>query len=112
MLLLLIQAVADAAPPEKRPALLTLIYSGGFVLLTLLLLFSSIRQSLARRGFGGGGVASQDLPLEVRGRLSSITTNRGLRVLRWFFVALILVVFGFHFYWPATRKIPTNAFRN
>ncbi|MEJ7616321.1 MAG: penicillin-binding transpeptidase domain-containing protein [Pyrinomonadaceae bacterium] len=101
MLLLLIQATIEVgAPPEKRPALLTLIYTGGLVLLALLLLFSSLRQSLRRRRFGLDPVAvADDLPIEVRGRLGSTTTNRGLRILRWVFVGLILAVFGFHIYW-------------
>lgn len=101
LLLLFIQAAAETTPPEKRPALLTLIYTGGFVLLASLLLFSSIKQSWRRRRLNLDPIAATvaDLPLEVRGRLSSATTNRGLRALRWFFIALILTVFGFHVYW-------------
>lgn len=104
--LLLIQsaassAAAAAAPPERRPALLSLIYVGGFLLLALILLLSSLwrgwRQSVAPGATGG--VAAPDLPAEVRARLGASSTNRGLRVLRWFFVLLLAAVFGFHVYW-------------
>ncbi len=39
------------------------------------------------------------MPPEVRRRLGSTSTNRGLRALRWIFVLLSLAVFGFHIYW-------------
>ena len=41
----------------------------------------------------------EDLPPEVRRRLGSTSTNRGLRALRWIFVLLSLSVFGAHIYW-------------
>ena len=41
----------------------------------------------------------EDLPPEVRRRLGSTSTNRGLRALRWIFVLLSFSVFGFHIYW-------------
>lgn len=91
-------AASVAAPPEKRPALLSLIYVGGFLLIALLLLLSSLWNGW-RQSPAVGAVAAPDLPAEVRGRLGATSTNRGLRVLRWFFVLLLIGVFGFHIYW-------------
>ncbi|HEY6231825.1 MAG TPA: penicillin-binding transpeptidase domain-containing protein [Pyrinomonadaceae bacterium] len=83
--------------PERMPALLTLIYLGGLALIVLLLLFSLFRNR--RRGVTVPAAVPDDLPPEVRKRLSSISTNRGLRALRWVFVLLSLSVFAFHIYW-------------
>ena len=83
--------------PERMPALLTLIYVGGFALIILLLLVSLFRN---RRRLGATAVAvPQDLPSEVKKRLGSTSTNRGLRALRWLFVMLALGLLGFHVYW-------------
>src|ERR1051325_11018802 len=83
--------------PERMPALLSLIYLGGLALIVLLLLFSLFRNR--RRGGTVPAAVPDDLPPEVRKRLSSISTNRGLRALRWVFVLLSLSVFAFHIYW-------------
>lgn len=83
--------------PERMPAIMTLIYLGGFLLIILLLLVSLFLNR--RRGLSAAGAASQDLPVEVRKRLGSTSTNHGLRALRWFFVLLSLTIFGFHIYW-------------
>jgi peptidoglycan glycosyltransferase len=83
--------------PERMPALLTLIYLGGLLLVVLLLLFSLFRNR--RRGVTVPAAVPDDLPPEVRRRLSSTSTNRGLRALRWLFILLSLSVFGFHIYW-------------
>lgn len=83
--------------PERTPALLTIIYMGGFALLILLLLFSLLRNR--RRGIKTAASIPADLPNEVKKRLGSTSTNRGLRALRWFFVLLSLGLFGFHTYW-------------
>jgi cell division protein FtsI/penicillin-binding protein 2 len=83
--------------PERVPALVTLIYLGGFLLIILLLLVSLFLNR--RRGLSAAAAASEDLPAEVRKRLGSTSTNRGLRALRWFFVLLSLAIFGFHIYW-------------
>jgi cell division protein FtsI/penicillin-binding protein 2 len=89
---------ATAAPSlEKNPALLSLIYMGGLGLMIIWLIVALIRFRRQRSGLSA--VASEDLPEEVRERLGSTTTNRGLRVLRWLFIALALTVFGFHVYW-------------
>ena len=83
--------------PERLPALLTLIYVGGFALIILLLLISLFRN---RRRIGATALAvPDDLPNEVKKRLGSTSTNRGLRALRWLFVMLSLGLVGFHVYW-------------
>ncbi len=83
--------------PEKMPALLTLIYLGGLLLVVLLLLLSLFVNR--RRGILVAAAISEDLPKEVRRRLGSTSTNRGLRALRWIFVLLAMALFGFHIYW-------------
>jgi cell division protein FtsI/penicillin-binding protein 2 len=79
------------------PALLTLIYLGGLLLIVLLLLISLFLNR--RRGTVTAAAIPEDLPKEVRRRLGSTSTNRGLRALRWIFVLLALAVFSFHIYW-------------
>lgn len=100
-LLLLLQSASPtpvtAHVPERMPALITLIYVGGFFLI-ILLLFSSLLRSWLR-GSHHGHVIPDDLPKDVKRRLGSTTTNRGLRALGWVFVALAIGVFSFHIYW-------------
>lgn len=90
-------AAANAVPLEKQPAMLSLIYMVGLGLMILLLLISLIRNRRARSALAA--VAPADLPDEVRQRLGSTTTNRGLRALRWLYVLLALAVFSAHIYW-------------
>jgi peptidoglycan glycosyltransferase len=78
------------------PALLTLIYVGGFAFVILLLLLGLVRN---RRSTAPTTAIPQDLPKEVRKRLGSASTNRGLRGLRWLFVLAAFGLFGFHIYW-------------
>src|SRR6201988_5270389 len=80
--------------PERTPALLTLIYVGGFGLIILLLLLGLVRN---RRQ--AVPAIPQDLPKDVRKRLGSTSTNRGLRGLRWLFVLLSFGLFSFPIYW-------------
>jgi penicillin-binding protein A len=100
ILLLLLLQTSSPTPlptphvPERTPALFTLIYVGGFGFVILLLLLGLIR---SRRQIGPA--IPQDLPKEVRKRLGSTSTNRGLRALRWLFVLLAFGLFGFHIYW-------------
>jgi peptidoglycan glycosyltransferase len=82
--------------PERMPALLTLIYVAGFALIIILLLVGLIRN---RGPQSKGSAIAEDLPKEVRKRLGSTSTNRGLRGLRWLFVAMSLAVFSAHIYW-------------
>jgi peptidoglycan glycosyltransferase len=88
---------AKAVPLEKQPAMLSLIYMGGLALMILLLLFSLVRNRRARSSLAA--IAPADLPDEVRQRLGSTSTNRGLRALRWLYVLLALSVFTAHVYW-------------
>jgi peptidoglycan hydrolase-like protein with peptidoglycan-binding domain len=92
-----VKNIAHAAMPEKQPALLSLIYMGGLALMVLFLLLSLLRNRLRRPAIAS--LASADLPAEVRDRLGTTSTNRGLRALRWLFVLCALGVFGFHVYW-------------
>jgi penicillin-binding protein A len=101
-LFLFIQAAANNAsasspPLEKQPALLSLVYMGGLALMVLFLLVSLIRNRRHRSALAA--VAPKDLPQEVRQRLGSTSTNRGLRALRILFILLALGVFSFHVYW-------------
>jgi peptidoglycan glycosyltransferase len=82
---------------ERKPALLSLVFMAGFALMVLLLIISVIRNR--RRISGLAATASADLPDEVRKKLGSTATNRGLRFLRWLYVLMALTVFGFHVYW-------------
>ena len=84
--------------PESKPALLSLVYIGGAALMALIL-FASVLLMRRRRRSALEAIAPADLPPEVRQRLGTTSTNRGLRVLRWFFVALALGVFASHVYW-------------
>src|SRR5215217_4638508 len=79
---------------ERTPALFTLIYVVGFALVILLLLLGLIRN---RRQ--AVTPIPADLPREVRRRLGSTSTNRGLRALRWLFMLLAIGLFSFHIYW-------------
>lgn len=82
---------------EKNPALLSLVYMGGLALMIIWLIVALIRFRRQRSGLAA--VAPEDLPEEVRQRLGSTSTNRGLRFLRVFYIVLALLVFGFHVYW-------------
>ena len=82
---------------ERTPALFTLIYVGGFALVIVLLLLGLIRNR--RNTAPSGAVLPDDLPKEVRKRLGSHSTNRGLRALRWLFLLLSIGLFSFHIYW-------------
>ncbi len=100
-LLLLFQSPTPSPTPiphvlERTPALFTLIYVGGFALIILLLLLGLIRN---RRQYDANGAVSEDLPKAVKKRLGSTSTNRGLRALRWLFIALSVGLFSFHIYW-------------
>jgi cell division protein FtsI/penicillin-binding protein 2 len=112
--LFLLQAAAANAPvvavpsPEKQPALLSLVYMGGLALMGLWLLVSLFRN---RRRSALAAVAPADLPDEVRQRLGSTSTNRGLRALRWLFVLLALGVFGFHVYWARYAEAGNERFQ-
>jgi penicillin-binding protein A len=102
------QAVRSVPPPEKEPALLSLVYMGGMSLMVLLLIISLIRN---RRRSALAAIAPQDLPDEVRRKLGSTATNRGLRALRVLFVLMALVVFGLHVYWARYAEEQNERFQ-
>ncbi|HEY6122159.1 MAG TPA: penicillin-binding transpeptidase domain-containing protein [Pyrinomonadaceae bacterium] len=83
--------------PEKMPAVITLVYVAGFAFIVLLLLLSFLRNR--RRPAGAAAAVPANLPKEVRKRLGSTSTNRGLRALRWLFVLLAIGLFAVHVYW-------------
>jgi penicillin-binding protein A len=101
-LLLLLFQTPSASPvptphvPERMPALFTLIYVGGLAFVLLLLLLGLVRNR--KRPVATAAIPA-DLPKEVRKRLGSHSTNRGLRALRWLFVVLSIALFSFHIYW-------------
>ena len=82
--------------PERMPALFTLIYVGGLALVLLLLILGLVRN---RRQPIANAAIPEDLPKDVKKRLGSTSTNRGLRALRWLFILLSLALFSFHVYW-------------
>jgi len=100
-LLLLFQSAAPTPVttplPERMPAALTLIYLVGLALIVLFLLVSFLRNR--RKAGDNPGAASVDLPREVKRRLGSTSTNRGLRALRWLFVLMSLGLLAVHIYW-------------
>jgi penicillin-binding protein A len=101
LLLLLLQTPSPSPlptphVPERMPALFTLIYVGGFGLVLLLLLLGLVRN---RKRPVATAAIPDDLPKEVRKRLGSHSTNRGLRALRWLFLVLSIGLFSFHIYW-------------
>src|SRR5918999_1997113 len=83
--------------PEWWPALSTLIYLAGLLIIVLFLLITLLLRR--RRGMLVSAAVPADIPDEVKKRLGSTSTNRGLRSLRWTFVILSLGLVGFHVYW-------------
>ncbi|MDX6613403.1 MAG: penicillin-binding protein [Blastocatellia bacterium] len=102
------QATPVATAPEKLPAWITLIYIGGLLLVVLLLLLSLVRTWHRPAARGNN---PNDLPTEVRKKLGSTSTNRGLRALRVLFVIIALAVFGFHVYWAKYAESSNDRFQ-
>jgi cell division protein FtsI/penicillin-binding protein 2 len=99
--LLLFQSPSPSPTPvvdalERMPALFTIIYVAGFGFVILLLFLGLLR---SRKRPPATAAIPADLPKEVRKRLGSASTNRGLRALRWLFILLAFGLFGFHIYW-------------
>src|SRR5919106_1150030 len=102
LLLLLFQSASPSPVsvphvPERTPALFTMIYLIGFAFVILLLLLGLVRNRRATAPTTSA--VSGDLPKEVKKRLGSHSTNRGLKFLRWLFVLLSIGLFSFHVYW-------------
>ncbi|HEY0321074.1 MAG TPA: penicillin-binding transpeptidase domain-containing protein [Pyrinomonadaceae bacterium] len=103
-------AAAQKLPtPEKEPALLSLVYMGGLSLMILLLLISLIRNRRQRSALAA--IAPEDLPDEVRRKLGSTATNRGLRALRILFILMAFGVFGLHVYWARNAAAENERFQ-
>ena len=99
--LLLFQSPSPSPTPvvealERMPALFTIIYVAGFGFVILLLFLGLLR---SRKRPPATAAIPADLPKEVKKRLGSASTNRGLRALRWLFILLAFGLFGFHIYW-------------
>ncbi|HEX8653164.1 MAG TPA: penicillin-binding transpeptidase domain-containing protein [Pyrinomonadaceae bacterium] len=120
LLLMILQAANTAAttatnspvkaqPLEREPALLSLVYMGGLAVMVLILFFSLLRNRRKRSALET--IAPADLPDEVRRRMGSTSTNRGLRGLRVLFVLLALTVFGFHIYWARYAESSNERFQ-
>src|SRR5262245_47814867 len=86
-----------ATSPEKLPAWLTLAFLIGIAFVALLLLIALVRIWFSRKG--GAAQILTNLSGELRRRLGSSATNRGLRVWRWVFLLIAISMFGFHVYW-------------
>ena len=79
---------------ERTPAGLSIVYLIGLGVLIGFLLLTFL-DNFRRPKF----VFEQDLPKEVRRKLTQTIANRGLYVWQTLFVALALFVFGFQVYW-------------
>ena len=79
---------------ERTPAGLTVIYLIGIAILITFLILSFIA-NFRRPKFA----FEQNLPKEVKRKLTTTVTNRSLRVWQVIFILLAFTVYGFHVYW-------------
>lgn len=79
---------------ERTPAGLSIIYIAGTAIL-IILLFLSFFGNLRRRRFP----FEENLPDEVKRKLTATQANRSLRLWQIVFVLLAFTVYGFHVYW-------------
>ena len=79
---------------ERTPAGLSIVYLIGMAVLILFLMLSLFR-NFRRPKFA----FEENLPKEVKRKLSSTLTNRSLRIWQIVFILLAFSVFGFHVYW-------------
>jgi penicillin-binding protein 2 len=87
-------SIQDAPALERRPAVMSIIYLVGLTIIALLLLLSVFRNRSANiKSF------AEDISDDVKQKLSSTATNRGLKFLRLLYVLMAFFVFGFHIYW-------------
>lgn len=78
---------------ERTPAGLTLIFLIGVAVLLVFLILSFFRNTRLKFAF------EENLPKEVKRKLSSTVTNRSLRIWQIIFIILAFTVYGFHVYW-------------
>jgi peptidoglycan glycosyltransferase len=79
---------------ERTPAGLTMVYLIGIGILVVLLAISFL-SNFRRPKFS----FEQDLPQEVKRKLTTTLANRSLRIWQFVFIFLALFVYGFHVYW-------------
>ncbi len=79
---------------ERTPAGLSIVYIGGVAVLIVLLILLSF-SNFRRRKFA----FEENLPEEVKQKLTTTLANRSLRVWQIVFVILAFTVYGFHVYW-------------
>lgn len=78
---------------ERTPAGLSLVFVIGIGVLVFFLLLSFLRNARPRFAF------EENLPKEVKRKLTTTVTNRSLRVWQGVFVLLAFSVYGLHVYW-------------
>lgn len=78
---------------ERTPAGLSLVYLIGVAVLLVFLFISFLRNTRLKFAF------EENLPKQVKRRLTSTVTNRSLRIWLFVFVGLAFTVYGFHVYW-------------
>jgi peptidoglycan glycosyltransferase len=101
MLLFLLQQTAGWRPEtwfggqvlERTPAGLSLVYLIGVAVLLVFLFLSFLRNTRLKFAF------EENLPKQVKRKLTSTVTNRSLRIWLFVFVGLAFTVYGFHVYW-------------
>jgi len=79
---------------ERTPAGLSLIYLAGIAVLLLFLVLGFLR-NFRRPKFA----FEENLPREVKRKLTTTLANRSLRIWQFVFIFLALFVYGFHVYW-------------
>ncbi len=79
---------------EHTPAGLSVVYIAGVAVLILLLILLSF-SNFRRRKFA----FEENLPDEVKRKLTATLANRSLRIWQIVFVILAFTVYGFHVYW-------------
>lgn len=78
---------------ERTPAGLSIVYLIGIAVLLGFLVISFIRTQRPQFAF------EENLPKQVRRKLTSTVTNRSLRIWQIIFIILAFSVYGFHVYW-------------
>ncbi|MBA3692891.1 MAG: hypothetical protein H0W77_05550, partial [Acidobacteria bacterium] len=79
---------------ERTPAGLSIVYLIGIAVLIVFLLLSFF-SNFRRPKF----VFEENLPKEVKSKLTTTLANRSLRVWQLVFIFLAFFVYGFHVYW-------------
>lgn len=79
---------------ERTPAGLSIVYLIGVTVLVILLILSFL-SNFRRPKF----TFEENLPKEVKRKLTTTLANRSLRIWQFVFVSLAFFVYGFHVYW-------------